>query len=32
MAQPNCGHLPLSSLSLISRRIRVETGLKTEVF
>ena len=32
MAQPNCGHLPLSSLSFISRRIRVETGLRAEVF
>lgn len=27
-----CGHLPLKSLSLISRRIKAETGLKAEVF
>lgn len=32
MAKPNWGHLPLSSLSFISRRIRVETGLRAEVF
>ncbi len=32
MAHPDCGHLPLRSLSLISRRIKAETGLAAEVF
>ncbi len=27
-----CGHLPLPSLAAISQRIKVETGLKSEVF
>ncbi len=31
-AHYHCTHLPLRSLSLISRRIRTETGLKAEVF
>ena len=31
-AGPNCGHLPLRTLSGIARRIREITGLKTEVF
>jgi wyosine [tRNA(Phe)-imidazoG37] synthetase (radical SAM superfamily) len=29
---PNCGHLPLNSLSAIVRRIRDQTRLKAEVF
>jgi len=29
---PNCGHLPLRSLSAIARRVREETGLRAEVF
>jgi hypothetical protein len=29
---PNCGHLPLRSLSALARRIREETGLHAEVF
>jgi len=29
---PNCGHLPLASLSRIARRVRAGTGLKAEVF
>jgi len=29
---PNCGHLPLRTLSEIARRVREVTGLKTEVF
>jgi wyosine [tRNA(Phe)-imidazoG37] synthetase (radical SAM superfamily) len=31
-AGPNCGHLPLRSLSDIARHVRQITGLKTEVF
>ena len=31
-ADPNCGHLPLRTLSDIARRVREITGLKTEVF
>lgn len=31
-ANPGFGHLPLKSLSRISRQIRAETGLKAEVF
>jgi len=31
-ACPDCGHLPLRSLSLISHRIKSETGLRAEVF
>jgi wyosine [tRNA(Phe)-imidazoG37] synthetase (radical SAM superfamily) len=29
---PNCGHLPLRSLSRIAQRVREVTGLKAEVF
>jgi wyosine [tRNA(Phe)-imidazoG37] synthetase (radical SAM superfamily) len=29
---PDCGHLPLRSLSAIARRVREETGLRAEVF
>ena len=29
---PNCGHLPLKSLSRIAQRVREFTGLKAEVF
>jgi hypothetical protein len=29
---PNCGHLPLKSLSRIAQRVREVTGLKAEVF
>jgi wyosine [tRNA(Phe)-imidazoG37] synthetase (radical SAM superfamily) len=29
---PNCGHLPLASLSHIARRVRAVTGLRAEVF
>jgi len=29
---PDCGHLPLKSLSKIARRVRDETGLNAEVF
>jgi hypothetical protein len=29
---PDCGHLPLKSLSRIARRVRAVTGLKAEVF
>lgn len=29
---PNCGHLPLKSLSRIAQRVREITGLKAEVF
>jgi wyosine [tRNA(Phe)-imidazoG37] synthetase (radical SAM superfamily) len=32
MAHSDCGHLPLKGLSLISRRIKAETGLQAEVF
>jgi wyosine [tRNA(Phe)-imidazoG37] synthetase (radical SAM superfamily) len=31
-ARPNCGHLPLRTLSEIARRVREITGLRTEVF
>jgi wyosine [tRNA(Phe)-imidazoG37] synthetase (radical SAM superfamily) len=31
-AHPDCGHLPLKTLSHISQRIRAETGLRAEVF
>ena len=31
-ARPNCGHLPLRTLSEIARQVRHITGLKTEVF
>lgn len=31
-AGPNCGHLPLRTLSGIAREVRKITGLKTEVF
>lgn len=31
-ARPNCGHLPLRSLSEVARQVRQITGLKTEVF
>jgi len=30
--RPNCGHLPLKSLSFIAQRVRKATGLKAEVF
>jgi wyosine [tRNA(Phe)-imidazoG37] synthetase (radical SAM superfamily) len=30
--RPNCGHLPLETLSRIARRVREVTGLKAEVF
>jgi len=29
---PNCSHLPLSTLSAISRRVREQTRLRAEVF
>jgi len=29
---PECGHLPLNSLSLIARRVREQTRLRSEVF
>jgi len=29
---PDCGHLPLRSLSAIAKRVREETGLRAEVF
>jgi wyosine [tRNA(Phe)-imidazoG37] synthetase (radical SAM superfamily) len=29
---PDCGHLPLRSLSAIAKRVRDETGLRAEVF
>jgi hypothetical protein len=29
---PDCGHLPLRSLSGIAKRVREETGLRAEVF
>ena len=29
---PDCGHLPLKTLSAIARRVRDETGLQAEVF
>jgi wyosine [tRNA(Phe)-imidazoG37] synthetase (radical SAM superfamily) len=32
VAHSECGHIPLQSLARISRRIKTETGLKTEVF
>jgi wyosine [tRNA(Phe)-imidazoG37] synthetase (radical SAM superfamily) len=32
IAHPDCGHMPLKKLSRISHRIRMETGLKAEVF
>lgn len=32
MANAACGHLSLKTLSRIGRRVRAETGLKTEVF
>jgi wyosine [tRNA(Phe)-imidazoG37] synthetase (radical SAM superfamily) len=31
-AEPNCGHLPLRTLSDIARQVRQHTGLKVEVF
>jgi wyosine [tRNA(Phe)-imidazoG37] synthetase (radical SAM superfamily) len=31
-ARPDCGHLPLRTLSLIARRVREVSGLKAEVF
>jgi wyosine [tRNA(Phe)-imidazoG37] synthetase (radical SAM superfamily) len=31
-ARPDCGHIPLHSLTRICRRIKAETGLKAEVF
>jgi wyosine [tRNA(Phe)-imidazoG37] synthetase (radical SAM superfamily) len=31
-AQPECGHLPLRTLSAIARRVREAAGLKAEVF
>jgi wyosine [tRNA(Phe)-imidazoG37] synthetase (radical SAM superfamily) len=31
-AQPECGHLPLRTLSIIARRVREAAGLKAEVF
>ena len=30
--QPQCGHLPLKTLSRIARAVRQETGLKAEIF
>ena len=30
--QPECGHLPLKSLSRIAQRVREVTGLRAEVF
>jgi wyosine [tRNA(Phe)-imidazoG37] synthetase (radical SAM superfamily) len=30
--RPDCGHLPLRSLSNIAKRVREETGLRAEVF
>jgi hypothetical protein len=30
--QPDCGHLPLNSLSAIARRVREQTRLRVEVF
>ena len=32
IAYPDCGHLPLKTLSRICHRIKMETGLKAEVF
>lgn len=32
IAHPDCGHLPLKTLSQISHRIKAETGLRAEVF
>jgi wyosine [tRNA(Phe)-imidazoG37] synthetase (radical SAM superfamily) len=32
IAHPDCGHMPLKKLSLISHRIKAETGLRAEVF
>jgi wyosine [tRNA(Phe)-imidazoG37] synthetase (radical SAM superfamily) len=32
IAHPDCGHLPLKTLSRICHRIKTETGLKAEVF
>lgn len=32
MPRPECGHLPLRSLSQIARRVREATGLRAEVF
>ena len=32
IAHPDCGHLPLKTLSHISQRIKAETGLRAEVF
>jgi wyosine [tRNA(Phe)-imidazoG37] synthetase (radical SAM superfamily) len=32
IAHPDCGHMPLKKLSRISHRIKMETGLKAEVF
>ncbi|MGP8198245.1 MAG: radical SAM protein [Limisphaerales bacterium] len=32
IAHPDCGHMPLRKLSRISHRIKMETGLKAEVF
>jgi wyosine [tRNA(Phe)-imidazoG37] synthetase (radical SAM superfamily) len=31
-AHPDCGHIPLQSLTRICRRIKTETGLRAEVF
>jgi len=31
-ARPGCKHLPLATLSRIARRVRTETGLRSEVF
>jgi hypothetical protein len=31
-AHPECGHLPLRTLSAIAQRVREVTGLKAEVF
>jgi wyosine [tRNA(Phe)-imidazoG37] synthetase (radical SAM superfamily) len=31
-AHPDCGHVPLQSLTRICRRVKTETGLKAEVF
>lgn len=32
MARPGCGHLPLSTLARIARRVREMSGLRVEVF
>jgi wyosine [tRNA(Phe)-imidazoG37] synthetase (radical SAM superfamily) len=32
IAHPDCGHLPLKTLSRICHRIKTETGLKAEIF